>query len=62
VFVEDDLAKSFPVISYDRRGHTGSEDSREPRSRHDDEDDLAALIEAHGSAPPHLVASSFGAP
>jgi pimeloyl-ACP methyl ester carboxylesterase len=61
MFVEDDLAKSFRVISYDRRGHTGSEDSPQPGSRRDDEDDLAALIEAHGLAPTHLVANSFGA-
>jgi pimeloyl-ACP methyl ester carboxylesterase len=61
VLVEDDLAKSFRVISYDRRGHTGSEDSPEPGSRRDDEDDLAALIEAHGLAPTHLAANSFGA-
>jgi pimeloyl-ACP methyl ester carboxylesterase len=60
-FVEDDLAKSFRVISYDRRGHTGSEDSPQPGLRRDDEDDLAALIEAHGLAPTHLVANSFGA-
>lgn len=61
VFVEDDFAKSFRITSYDRRGHTGSEDSPRPGSRRDDEDDLAALIEAQGLAPTHLVANSFGA-
>ena len=61
MFVEDDLANSFRVVSYDRQGHTGSEDSRQPGSRRDDEDDLAAIIEAHGLAPTHLVANSFGA-
>ena len=60
-FVEDDLAKSFRVVSYDRRGHGGSEDSLMPGSRRDDEDDLAALIEARGLAPAHLVGHSFGA-
>ena len=30
--VEDDLAKWSRVISYDRRGHTGSEDSPQPGS------------------------------
>jgi pimeloyl-ACP methyl ester carboxylesterase len=58
--VEDDLAKSFRVVSYDRRGHTDSEDSPEPGTRRDDEDDLAALIEARGLAPANLVGSSFG--
>jgi pimeloyl-ACP methyl ester carboxylesterase len=28
--VEDDLAQRFRVVSYDRRGHTDSEDSAEP--------------------------------
>jgi pimeloyl-ACP methyl ester carboxylesterase len=59
-FVEDELAKSFCVISYDRRGHTGSGDSPHPGSRRDDEDDLATLIEERGLAPAHLVANSFG--
>jgi pimeloyl-ACP methyl ester carboxylesterase len=60
-FVEGDLATSFTVVSYDRRGHTGSDDSAEPGSRRDDEDDLAALIDAHGLAPAHVAANSFGA-
>ncbi len=59
-FVEDDLAKSFRVLSYDRRGHTDSEDSPEPGTHTDDEDDLAALIELLGLAPANLVGSSFG--
>ena len=59
--VEDDLARSFRVISYDRRGHGGSEDSPEPGSRRDDEDDLAALIEVLGVGPAHVVGNSFGA-
>jgi pimeloyl-ACP methyl ester carboxylesterase len=37
-FVEDDLVESFRVVSYDRRGHTDSEDSPEPGTRRDDED------------------------
>jgi pimeloyl-ACP methyl ester carboxylesterase len=59
--VEDGLARRFRVVSYDRRGHTGSEDSAEPGSRRDDEDDLASLIETPGLAPAHVVANSFGA-
>jgi pimeloyl-ACP methyl ester carboxylesterase len=59
-FVENDLAQSFRVVTYDRRGHTGSDDSPKPGSRRDDEDDLAALIEERGLAPAHVVANSFG--
>jgi pimeloyl-ACP methyl ester carboxylesterase len=58
--VEEDLARRFRVVSYDRRGHTGSEDSVEPGSRRDDEDDLAGLIETLGLAPANVVANSFG--
>jgi pimeloyl-ACP methyl ester carboxylesterase len=60
-FVEDDLARSFRVVSYDRRGHSDSEDGPGPGSRRDDEDDLAALIERLGLAPAHLAGNSFGA-
>jgi pimeloyl-ACP methyl ester carboxylesterase len=59
--IEEDLARRFRVVSYDRRGHTGSEDSPEPGSRRDDEDDLAGLIETLGLAPANVVANSFGA-
>ncbi|MGH2982578.1 MAG: alpha/beta fold hydrolase [Solirubrobacterales bacterium] len=59
--VEQDLARSFRVVSYDRRGHTGSEDRPEPGTRRDDEDDLAALIEALDIAPANVAANSFGA-
>jgi pimeloyl-ACP methyl ester carboxylesterase len=58
--IEENLARRFRVISYDRRGHAGSGDSAEPGSRRDDEDDLAGLIEALGLAPANVVASSFG--
>ena len=59
-FVEEDLAQSFRVVSYDRRGHTGSEDGGGPGSKREDEDDLAALIEALELAPAHVAANSFG--
>jgi pimeloyl-ACP methyl ester carboxylesterase len=59
--VEPELARRFHVVSYDRRGHTGSEDGAEPGLRRDDEDDLAALIEELGLAPAHVAANSFGA-
>lgn len=60
VLIEEDLARSFRVVSYDRRGHSGSEDGPAPGTRHDDEDDLAQLIEDQGLAPAHLVGNSFG--
>lgn len=60
-FVEEDLARSFRVVSYDRCGNSGSEDRPDPGSRRDDEDDLAALIEDRELAPAHLVGNSFGA-
>ena len=58
--VEDDLAQRFRVVSYDRRGHTDSEDSAEPGTRRDDEDDLAALIESLELAPANVFGNSFG--
>ena len=58
--VEPELASAYRVISYDRRGHTGSEDSPEPGSRRDDEDDLAALVETIVGGPAHVVGNSFG--
>jgi pimeloyl-ACP methyl ester carboxylesterase len=59
--IEDDLARSFHVVSYDRRGHGGSEDSPEPGSRRDDEDDLAGLMKALDLGPAQVVGNSFGA-
>jgi pimeloyl-ACP methyl ester carboxylesterase len=60
-FVEGELARSFHVVRYDRRGHSASSDSSRPGTRRDDEDDLAALVERFGLAPAHLVGNSFGA-
>lgn len=60
-FVDEQLARSFSVVSYDRRGHSDSEDGPTPGSRREDEDDLAALIETVALAPVHLVGNSFGA-
>lgn len=54
------LAQSFRVISYDRRGH-GASDKPGDGTRRDDEDDLAALIEALDIAPAHVAGNSFGA-
>jgi pimeloyl-ACP methyl ester carboxylesterase len=55
------LARSFRVVTYDRRGHSLSERGPEPPPRRQDEDDLAALIETLDCGPVHLVGSSYGA-
>lgn len=54
------LAASWQVLTYDRRGHSRSEAGAGPGSADQDGDDLAALIEALGLAPAHVVTSSFG--
>jgi len=59
--VEGELARDLRVVSYDRRGHSDSGDGAGPGSRRDDEEDLAALIEALAIAPAHVAANSFGA-
>jgi pimeloyl-ACP methyl ester carboxylesterase len=55
------LAESFRVVRYDRRGFSRSSRPAELGPREHQEDDLAALIEALGLAPAHVVATSFGA-
>ena len=54
------LAESFRVVAYDRRGHSGSERPAPLGTRRDQEDDLAALIEALGLGPAHVAGTSFG--
>jgi pimeloyl-ACP methyl ester carboxylesterase len=54
------LARSFRVLTYDRRGNSQSEHPGQGL-RKDDEDDLAALIEELDVAPAHVVGNSFGA-
>ena len=60
-FVVPQLAESFRVVWYDRRGHSASEHPTRAWRRRDDEDDLAALITRLDVGPVHLVASSYGA-
>jgi pimeloyl-ACP methyl ester carboxylesterase len=54
------LAQSFLVVAYDRRGHGDSQRGGQG-TRRDQEDDLAALIEALDLAPAHVAGTSFGA-
>lgn len=59
-FVVPGLAEAFGVLVYDRRGHSRSERPDAPGSVDEDGDDLAALLEALGLAPAHVVTNSFG--
>ncbi len=59
MFVEEALAESYHVVSYDRRGQSTSPPAS--GTRRDDEDDLASLIEHLGLAPANIVGNSFGA-
>jgi pimeloyl-ACP methyl ester carboxylesterase len=56
--VKEMLARSFRVISFDRRGHGKS--ARPAGTRRDQEDDLAGLIELVANEPVRLVGTSFG--
>jgi pimeloyl-ACP methyl ester carboxylesterase len=55
-----ELDSSHRVVSYDRRGHSSSERPAAAWTRRDNEDDLAALIEALELGPVHLVGNSYG--
>jgi pimeloyl-ACP methyl ester carboxylesterase len=54
------LAKSFRVLTYDRRGHSQSERPSGQGSVREDVADLAALIEHLGLAPAWVAGQSFG--
>ena len=54
------LKEAFQVIRYDRRGHTRSERPEGPRTRREDEDDLAAVIERFADGSSHVLGNSFG--
>ncbi|WP_242342635.1 alpha/beta fold hydrolase [Anaeromyxobacter terrae] len=58
--VAPQLAERRAVVAYDRRGHGLSAAAR-PATVHDHVADLAALVEALGLGPVHLLASSYGA-
>lgn len=55
------LARSFRVLVYDRRGHGRSARPASQGSLREDALDLAALLEALGLAPAHVVGNSRGA-
>lgn len=57
--VVPELARSFSVVAYDRRGH-GLSTREVPGSRRDQEDDLAALVEGLADEPVRVAGTSFG--
>ena len=57
--VVPDLARSFRVVAYDRRGHGQSERGFQGWRR-DQEDDLAGLIEGLGAGPANVAGTSIG--
>jgi pimeloyl-ACP methyl ester carboxylesterase len=59
-WVVPQLAESFRVVTYDRRGHGESERPSGQGSVREDVADLAALIEHLGLAPAWVVGQSFG--
>jgi pimeloyl-ACP methyl ester carboxylesterase len=54
------LVDGFEVMTWDRRGHSRSGPGDEPGSVREDAADLAALIEALGADPAHVVGNSAG--
>ncbi|HYP48552.1 MAG TPA: alpha/beta hydrolase [Thermoleophilaceae bacterium] len=58
--VAAELAASFQVLVYDRRGHSRSERPSTQGSVDEDGDDLAGLLEALDLAPAHVVTNSYG--
>ena len=59
--VVPDFAKSFRVLTYDRRGHSRSSHPNKQGSVREDVADLAALIEELNLAPAWVAGNSFGA-
>lgn len=59
--VAPELARSFKVLTFDRRGHSQSAREVSPGTMQDDVLDLAALLTALDFAPAHIVGNSFGA-
>jgi pimeloyl-ACP methyl ester carboxylesterase len=56
-----ELPEWLRAIVYDRRGSGRSQRTRERLTRRLHEDDLAAVIEALGPGPAHVVGNSYGA-
>jgi pimeloyl-ACP methyl ester carboxylesterase len=59
--VVGELARSFRVLTYDRRGHSQSARPTTQGSLREDATDLAALLDALDLGPAHVVGNSGGA-
>lgn len=59
--VVGDFARSYRVLTYDRRGHSSSERVPGQGSIRQDVSDLLALLHYLDLAPAHIAGSSFGA-
>jgi pimeloyl-ACP methyl ester carboxylesterase len=59
--VVPELARSFRVLTYDRRGHSQSARPKTQGSLREDAADLAALLEALEIGPAHIIGNSGGA-
>lgn len=55
------LSRTHRVVTWDRRGHSRSEDGDGSGSIAQDVDDLTALIEHVADSPVHVVGNSYGA-
>lgn len=58
--VSERLVERFEVVTWDRRGHSRSQDGPGPGSVHQDASDLAGLLEHLDGEPAHLVGNSSG--
>lgn len=58
--VAERLAHRYRVITYDRRGYGRSVSPARPRTRRQDEDDLARLIDVLAGEPACVAANSYG--
>src|SRR5918992_1380354 len=58
--VVDEFARSYQIVTYDRRGHSQSDRVSAPDVFRAHEEDLDALIEKLGIAPAHVVGNSIG--
>lgn len=57
----DILSRTHRVVTWDRRGHSRSDEGDGPGSILQDVDDLTALIESVADGPVHAVGNSYGA-
>lgn len=58
--ITERLVTRFEVVTWDRRGHSRSQDGEGPGSCRQDAGDLAGLIESLGTGPVHVVGNSAG--